>query len=95
MGFAETHRPTSASTGDSSISSAYVIPSSRGDKGNLILPHVSYLSLFTTTHSVFSFHPLGHEVAVFPYRERPWFSFKFSNVSFDDHPPLAKNHGQA
>ena len=99
MGFAVAHSPTSASTGDYHYGiPANAIPSSRGNKGNLIQPHVSYLSPSydhpQSAERLF-FHPLGHEVVDFPYWERPWFSFKFSNVRFDDHPPLARNHGQA
>ena len=50
------------------------------------------LSLFlTTTGSVFCFHPLGHEVAVLPYRERPWFSLQFPTTSdFRRSPALGK-----
>lgn len=57
-------------------------------------PSSCLLSLFLTTNrSVFYFHPLGLKVPVFPFWERPWFCIlKFYNVSFDDHPPLARDH---
>jgi hypothetical protein len=64
-------------------------------RGSKIPPHVSYLSLLRPPTASFTSILSASRSSSFLIGNDRGSPFKISDVSFDDHPPLARNHWQA